>query len=346
VPASADRREPTIVVMETGMTAAQHVNMRPRRLGHANLFVGDLEKAIGFYNHVCGLELVRREPEIGAGFLSAGTTHHDVGLMEISREQRVGLGGHVQVANGRGHAPGLNHFGWEMESETELVGAYKRAVEAGWSNLRTANHQISHSVYVVDPEGNHNEFYADAIEDWRTIFNPDHETLVTGDWDPLAGPPSEAKYYDASPEIRRVPDAIFHPIRITHAILVANDLVKMREFYEHVGGLTPIDEQTGKFVTLRAAAGEFDLALVAEQPNLKPGLFLMSYRLADGDDIDSAERKLQQSGISPLAKIDFPGKRGIVIADPDGRAVEFYHRTGSERQTALEDVQPYLAWRQ
>lgn len=328
------------------MKAAEHVNMRPRRLGHANLFVGDLENAISFYNHVCGLELVRREPEITAGFLSAGTTHHDVGLMGISKEQRVGLGGHVQVAEGRGHVPGLNHFGWEMESEAELVDAYKRALAAGCNDLRTANHQISHSVYIVDPEGNHNEFYADAIEDWRTIFNPDHETLVTGNWDPLARPPSAAKYYNASPEIRRVPDAIFHPIRITHAILVANDLTKLREFYEHVGGLTPIDEQGGKFVTLRAAAGGFDLALVSAQSNLKPGLFLMSYQLADEGDLEGAERKLQQAGIPILTKINLPGKRGIVIADPDGRAVEFYYRTGSERQTALEDVQPYLAWRQ
>ena len=263
--------------------------MKPRRLGHANLFVSDLERSIDFYNRICGLELVRREPGIGAGFLSAGTTHHDVGLMQTSTEQRVGLGGHVQVSSDRGKKPGLNHFGWEMESEEELVAAYKRAVAKGFTNLRTANHQISHSVYMSDPDGNHNEFYADALRDWRSIFNPHDESLVTGHWDPLAGPPSTDKNYASNPEIRSIEGAIFHPIRITHAIMVAQDFKKMSELYQHVGGLTPVDEEAGQFVTLRAAAGEFDLALIAERPRLKPGLFLMSYQLTDEDDLAACE---------------------------------------------------------
>ena len=40
--------------------------------------------------------------------------------------------------------------------------------------------------------------------------------------------------------------------------------------------------------------------------------------------------------------IDVPSKRGIVIPDPDGMSVEFYRRTGSERQSAKTDVEPYL----
>jgi catechol 2,3-dioxygenase len=326
------------------MTAAtaDHVMMKPRRLGHANLFVGDLERSINFYNKICGLELVRREPGIGAGFLSAGTTHHDVGLMQASNEQRVGLGGHVQVASGRGTKAGLNHFGWEMESEEELVAAYKRAVAVGFADLRTANHQISHSVYMIDPDGNHNEFYADALKDWRSIFNPDDESLVTSTWDPLSAPPSKEKNYATSPEIRRVAGAIFHPVRITHAIMVARDFDRMRDFYQHIAGLKPIDEEAGKFVTLRAAAGEFDLALVNQHDSLKPGLFLMSYQLTDEDDLAACEKKLRAANIQIKSEINLPTKRGIVIQDPDGMSVEFYRRIGEKRQSAKVDVQPYL----
>ncbi len=39
------------------------VRFAPRRLGHANLFVGELERSMRFYAEVCGLEEVRREPE-------------------------------------------------------------------------------------------------------------------------------------------------------------------------------------------------------------------------------------------------------------------------------------------
>ena len=69
------------------------VRFRPRRLGHANLFVSDLDRSMRFYNAVCGLEEVRREPAIRIGFLSNGNTHHDVGLVQSSTARRVGRGG-------------------------------------------------------------------------------------------------------------------------------------------------------------------------------------------------------------------------------------------------------------
>ncbi|PYN49060.1 MAG: hypothetical protein DMD95_02100 [Candidatus Rokuibacteriota bacterium] len=50
------------------------VRFHPRRLGHANLFVSDLDRSMRFYNAVCGLEEVRREPAIRIGFLSNGNT--------------------------------------------------------------------------------------------------------------------------------------------------------------------------------------------------------------------------------------------------------------------------------
>ena len=58
------------------------VDFKPRRLGHVNLFVGDLEKSTSFYTEVAGIELVRREPGIDAVFVSNGNTHHDIALMQ------------------------------------------------------------------------------------------------------------------------------------------------------------------------------------------------------------------------------------------------------------------------
>ena len=64
------------------------VRFHPRRLGHANLFVSDLDRSMRFYSAVCGLEEVRREPAIRIGFLSNGNTHHDVGLV-VEVEDRL-----------------------------------------------------------------------------------------------------------------------------------------------------------------------------------------------------------------------------------------------------------------
>jgi len=329
--------------MTTAAANSQDVKMAPRRLGHANLFVGELQRSMHFYNKVCGLEIVRLEPEIEAGFLTAGATHHDVGLMQASNKPRVGLGGHVQIPTGRGSAAGLNHFGWEMENEAQLVAAFRRARDLGLKIHRTTDHQISHSVYLFDPDGNLNEFYADAVEDWRTIFNLEREELVSGHWDPDAAEPSTKSNYLAEPVIRQVEGAVFNPIRITHAIMVADKFDEMREFYTRTAGLTPIEESEGKYVTMRAAAGEFDLALVPKRPGLSPGLLLIAFRLSEHNDIDRCEAALRKAGVVIDRVVNVPGKRGIVINDPDGIVIELYQPTESYRPLTMVNVEPYIS---
>lgn len=304
------------------------VAMRPRRLGHANIFVSDLQRSLAFYNKVLGLELVRLEPEIEAGFLSAGSTHHDIGLMQAANKPRIGLGGHVQIPTGRGTRAGLNHLGWEMESEAELVAAYRRALAAGVEVNRTTDHQISHSVYMYDPDGNLNEFYADAIDDWRTIFNLDQESLISGHWDPEAAPPSSQPRYAANPVIRQVEGAVFHPVRITHSLMIAQDFEAMRAYYTGVAGLVPIEEKPGRSVILRAAAGNFDLAIAARRGDQQPGLRHIAFRLSDDEDLDRCGAALAERGVAIVRATDGAGRRGIVLADPDGIAIELYRQPG------------------
>src|SRR5262249_43647217 len=153
----------------------QAVKFKPRRLGHVNLSVRDLERSVEVYTQVFGIEEVRREPGIKAGFLSNGNTHHDVALIEVG----------ILATQA-----GLNHLGWELENEVQLVEAYQRAQRAGLKIDFTANHQISHSVYLSDPEGNGHEFYADAMKDWRTLMRPDRFDMITSAWTPGEPPPA------------------------------------------------------------------------------------------------------------------------------------------------------------
>ena len=154
---------------------------RPRRFGHVNLWVSDLERSIQFYEGVLGIELVRRERPLKMGFHSNGNSHHDVGIIEISRgEDRYGRDGMVQIPKTRGMAVGLNHIAWEMASERELVEAYKRTRKLFDSDLWTVDHIVAHSFYVPDPDGNMHELYADALDDWRTVFNLEIEALAGG----------------------------------------------------------------------------------------------------------------------------------------------------------------------
>ena len=320
-------------------TAAAHVRFSPRRLGHANLFVGELDRSCEFYNRICGLEEVRREPGISAGFLSNGNSHHDVGLVQVKEAEATGIDGYVQISMSRMTRPGLNHLGWELENERQLVEAYERYLAAGLDVHRTTDHQISHSVYVFDPEGNLNEFYADAMHDWRSVFNPDRDDLVSSHWDPLAARRSAEPMYPANPRLRVVEGAVFHALRITRAVLVAADLERLRRFYEDIGGLEPAHEDPdGGFVCLRGTSSNCDLVLFAARDGLAPGLHHVSFELDDGTDLDAAAAALPDLGYEIEHRVDAETKRSVFIRDPDGIGVELY-RPGAPGASVASDFE-------
>ena len=318
--------------------AVAPVRFSPRRLGHANLFVGDVERSLRFYHEVCGLELVRREPAITAAFLSNGNTHHDVGLIQVSTEARRGRDGSVQPSGARGKRPGLNHLGFEMESETALVAAYRRAVAAGVDVHATADHIISRSVYLFDPSGNMLEFYSDALPDWRTVFNPEQDDLVTAAWTPGATPPADDRYYPVDPEIRRVPGALVPSRKVTYAVLGVPRLAESLGFYEEVVGLQPIARDGDRVAALRGSASEFDLLLFETTGEQRPGLHHVAFEVAGDGELGEAKRRLLAAGLS-LDEVNSSAKRSLFVRDPDGILIEFTHRQGPPAGRALpEDV--------
>jgi catechol 2,3-dioxygenase len=171
---------------------------QPRRLGHVNLVVSDVDRSMDFYMNVVGLDEAYRRPQVKAGFLSNGNTHHDIGMV-----QSDGPLGH-------GRPAGLNHIAFELETEVDLVDGYERAIAAGVTFERTADHDIAHAVYGADADGNEYEVYADVIHAWRDAR---HGTVTKAkpNWTPGSTPPHAERNYHADPEIVRLDDAIFHP---------------------------------------------------------------------------------------------------------------------------------------
>ena len=155
----------------------------PHRLGHVNLVVHELERSTRFYQSVCGLALEFSEVGLRGNFLGSGRTHHDVGMIERTTEDRYGKDGHLQIPKSAADQVRLNHVAWEMDTEKDLVQAIGRARAHGVPLLRVSDHQITHSVYLKDPDGNVVEFYSDVIRDWRTVLHGevDHITSV---WTP------------------------------------------------------------------------------------------------------------------------------------------------------------------
>jgi catechol 2,3-dioxygenase len=296
------------------------VRFGPRRLTHVNLFVSDVDESFGFYNSLCGFEEVFAEPAIWARFLGNGNTHHDVALMGAVGTARVGREGHVQVAAERGRRPGLNHLGFEMGIERDLYEAMLRAERAGFQFHRVVDHQISHSLYMFDPDGNYIEVYADVVRDWRELFKQSEGQLITGSWHPDPATVSSEPKFETDPDIHTVDDAAVHPRCVTGATLIVADLATSRAFYGGVVGLRVVEELAGG-VVLGGELGGRDLVLVQQVGAESLGLHHFKVELVDPADFDGTVVRLAERGHSPH-RMDIGGKRSAVLVDPDGFVME------------------------
>jgi catechol 2,3-dioxygenase len=121
------------------------------RIGHVHLKVADLERAIGFYRDVLGFELMQRMGD-QAAFLSAGGYHHHIALNTWESLD--------------GTAPpfgttGLYHHAIMYPTRTALADALRRLIAAGIGLEGAADHGVSQSLYLRDPDGNGVELYVD-----------------------------------------------------------------------------------------------------------------------------------------------------------------------------------------
>jgi catechol 2,3-dioxygenase len=121
------------------------------RIGHVHLKVADLERAIGFYRDVLGFELMQRMGD-QAAFLSAGGYHHHIALNTWESLD--------------GTAPpfgttGLYHHAIVYPTRTALADALRRLIAAGIGLEGAADHGVSQSLYLRDPDGNGVELYVD-----------------------------------------------------------------------------------------------------------------------------------------------------------------------------------------
>lgn len=303
--------------------APETAAFRPRRIAHVNLFVRDLHESLAFYRDVCGFVPVFDEPGISAVFLSNGNSHHDIALMEVSHVERTGLDGHVQVERGRGARAGLNHLGFEMETEADLVRAVQAADGRGVAIHRTVDHQISRSAYLWDPDGNYLEFYADASTDWRAVYRRAEGELLSSRWAPDAELASREPHYERDSARTRLPSAAIHPLRTSRAVLVVADLDLSVDFYTQQLGFellsTSVDAGA---VTLTGTLGDPDLLLVEQRGTEPVGFHHFGIEVADHAALTQARTDIELAAHPVLLDIDSPTAEGFVITDPDEMLVE------------------------
>jgi catechol 2,3-dioxygenase len=121
------------------------------RIGHVHLKVADLRRALDFYAGVLGLEVMQRYGD-GAVFLSAGGYHHHIALNTWES-----LGGSPPPAG----TTGLYHTAIVYPSRAALAEALRRVLAAKIRLQGAADHGVSESIYLNDPDQNGVELYCD-----------------------------------------------------------------------------------------------------------------------------------------------------------------------------------------
>jgi catechol 2,3-dioxygenase len=136
------------------------MSIQVKELGHLVLYVRDLERSRHFYRDVLGWSEVMESPMPGAAIFSSGRTHHELLLLEVGP-------GAAPVPEGR--RVGMYHFGLKIgETDDEIRDALGLLVDAGVEIVGTADHTVTHSIYIRDPDGNEIELYIDVQpETWR-----------------------------------------------------------------------------------------------------------------------------------------------------------------------------------
>jgi catechol 2,3-dioxygenase len=133
--------------------------MEVKELGHIVLYVRDLERSRRFYGEVLGWREVARLGGQGVMF-SSGRTHHELLLLEV---------GPNAAPIAPGPRVGMYHFGLKVgETDDELRAALERLTREGVRVSGAADHHVTHSLYIEDPDGNEIELYIDVQpEVWR-----------------------------------------------------------------------------------------------------------------------------------------------------------------------------------
>jgi catechol 2,3-dioxygenase len=135
--------------------------MQIRELGHVVLYVKNLERSARFYRDVLGFRAIDTPERMRGAVMafSSGRTHHELLLIAV---------GENAPHPGNGHRAGLYHIGLKLgDRDEDLRDALAELAAAGVPVVGAADHTVTHSLYLTDPDGNEIELYTDVPgADW------------------------------------------------------------------------------------------------------------------------------------------------------------------------------------
>jgi catechol 2,3-dioxygenase len=284
----------------TGGGGPTFANRTPMRVDMVTLRVRDLDLLADYYRDAIGLSVMQRTA-MGARLGSGG-----VALLDLERRE-----GAAREAR---NAAGLYHTAFLMPTRKDLARWLVHAAANKIPLSGFADHRVSESVYLDDPEGNGIEVYADrAPELWQ--WNGGTVTMGTDQLDIdglLTLTDTRTTNY------ARAPDGL----RIGHMHLRVGDLERADRFYSGTIGLDPTRKRTGA-AFLSSGRYHHHLGInvwqssgAGPRDDTATGLAWFSLEIAAPEILQAQQQRLRQAGAPAVAIAN-----GIETADPWGTRV-------------------------
>jgi catechol 2,3-dioxygenase len=263
-------------------------------VGRVSLRVADLDRQVGFYEDVVGLETLDRA-EASASLGVDGSA-----LLEL--DERPDLDPRAPDETG------LFHTAFLFPDRGALGDALAR-VEDRWRLTGASDHLVSEALYLDDPEGNGVELYRDRPTEAWTIHD---DGKIEMDTLPLDRDPLRKAAHGAD---RAQPGTT-----VGHVHLEVSDALETRDFYVEDVGLdlkTTYGEQA-----VFMAAGEYHHHVGANtwngrtEPGTGHGLDWFELVVPDDAAAAAARERLAAAGATLT-----DSETGFAVADPDG--IEF-----------------------
>jgi catechol 2,3-dioxygenase len=274
-------------------------------MGPVRLVVRDLNRALGFYRDILGLNAVPGEDATVA--LMAGP------------ETLVLLAEDRQATPRSPRATGLYHFAILTPSRRELARAVRGLVEAGYPVQGASDHGVSEALYLSDPEGNGIEIYADRPSDaWPRTG--DALDMVTAPLD-ARGLLDELK--DNAGSWAGLPAGT----RIGHVHLQVSNIPATEAFYTRALGLD-LMQRYGPSASFFSAGGyhhhvganTWASAGASLPPPGVTGLVNVTLVLPDAGSLAQLGNHLREAGVPVEVQGD-----SLFVRDPSGNGVALVH---------------------
>jgi catechol 2,3-dioxygenase len=275
-------------------------NRTPMRVGMVTLRVRNLDLVADYYRDAIGLTVMARSM-MGVLLGSGG-----VRLLNLQRRE--------SAPREARNAAGLYHTAFLMPTRKDLARWLVHAAANKVPLSGFADHLVSESIYLDDPEGNGIEVYADRAPDtWK--WDGGSVAMATDQLDIdglLALTDTNTTNYAKAPD----------DLRIGHMHLRVGDLEQADRFYGSAIGLDPTRKRSGAaFLSSgryhhHLGINVWQSAGAGPRDSTAMGLAWFSMEIAAEEILQAQTQRLQQAG-APVAAIE----NGIETSDPWGTKV-------------------------